>query len=88
MTSSTISSTRSGDVQLAGAGLFSLLLQTVQLIPLAHIGGHGDDLGVVVVLLQPGDDDRSIQSSGISEDDFFDLRHCNCLLFSRARGPP
>ena len=62
-----------GDVQLAGAGLDGLLLQTVQLVALAHIGGHGDDLGIVVVLLQPGDDDGCIQAAGIGQDDLLDV---------------
>ena len=33
----------------------------LQLVALAHVGGYGDDLGVVVVLLQPGADDGCVQ---------------------------
>ena len=61
------------DVQLAGAGLDGLLLQALQLVPLAHVGGHGDDLRVVVILFQPGDDDGCIQAAGISQHNFFDI---------------
>ena len=62
-----------GDVQLAGAGLDGLLLQTLQLVPLAHVGGHGDDLRVVVILFQPGDDDGCIQAAGIGQHNFFNI---------------
>ena len=61
------------DVQLRCAGLDGLLLQTLQLVALAHVCGDGDDLGVVVVLLQPGNDDGRIQAAGIGQHDFFDL---------------
>ncbi len=36
-----------GDIELAGAGLEGFFLQTLQLIVLTHVAGHGDDLGVV-----------------------------------------
>ena len=68
-------------IQLGGAGFQSLLLQPLQLVGLAHIAGDGDDLGVVVVLLQPGNDDGCIQTAGVGEDDFFDLRHGETLRF-------
>ncbi len=38
-------------------------------VTLADIGGHADDASPVVVLLQPRDDDRGIESAGIGEDD-------------------
>ena len=63
------------NVQLGGTGLDGLLLQTVQLAALAHVGGDGDDLGVIIVLLQPGDDDGSIQTAGIGEHYFFHFSH-------------
>ena len=47
-------------VQFGGAGLLGLFLQAVQLGALAHVAGNGDDLAVVVVFLQPGDDDRGV----------------------------
>ena len=61
------------NVELGSAGLESLFLQTLQLVGLADVAGNGDDLTVVVVLLQPGDDDRSIQTAGIGENDLFDI---------------
>ena len=61
------------DVQLAGAGLDGLLLQPLQLVVLAYVTGYGDDLGVVVVFLQPGDDDGCIQSAGIGQHDLLDV---------------
>ena len=62
-----------GHDQLAGAGLEGLLLQTFQLGALTHIAGDGDDLGITVVFLQPGNDDRGVQTAGIGEDHFLDL---------------
>ncbi|MPN04144.1 hypothetical protein SDC9_151380 [bioreactor metagenome] len=50
-------------VQLGRAGLFRLFLQAVQLAALAHVGGHGDNLRIVVVLLQPGNDDGCVQAA-------------------------
>ena len=44
----------------------------VQLIVLADVAGHGNDLGVVVVFLQPGDNDGSIQAAGICKNDLLD----------------
>ena len=63
------------DVQLGCAGLDGLFLQAVQLVPLAHVGGDGDDLGVIIILLQPGDDDGCIQPAGIGEHNFLNCRH-------------
>ena len=50
-----------------------LFLQPFQLIPLPNVSGNGDDLGVVVILLQPGNDDRGIQAAGIGQYDLFDF---------------
>ena len=61
------------DVQLGRAGLDGLRLQTLQLVALAHVGGNGDDLRVIVVLLQPGDDDGCIQAAGIGQHDLLDI---------------
>ena len=62
-----------GDNQLARAGLDGLFLETVQLVALTDISRDGDDLGIVIMLLQPGDNDRSIQTARIGQNDFFDL---------------
>ena len=64
-------------------GSDGLLFQTVQLIILTHVAGHGDDLGVVVVFLQPGDDDGSVQTAGISQHYFLDFSHCFFLRILR-----
>ena len=58
--------------QLAGTGGQRLGLQTLQLIGLTHVAGHGNDLRIVVILLQPGDDDGSIQTAGVSQYDLLD----------------
>ena len=71
------------DVELGGAGLYRLFLQALQLVRLAHVAGDGDDLAVVVVLLQPGDDDRGVQAAGVGEYDFLDVRfiHNDASIF-------
>ena len=71
-------------VQLGGAGLDGLFLQPFQLVGLAHVAGDGDDLGIIVVFLQPGDDDGRIQTAGIGENDLLDvflMDHSGFLLF-------
>ena len=62
-------------VQLGSSGLDGLLLQAVQLIPLPHVGGYRDDLRIVVVFLQPGNNDGRIQPTGVSEHHFFHISH-------------
>lgn len=88
MTSSTIWSVRSSTYSLDAPVLMALLLQAVQLGPLSHVAGDGDDLGVVVVLLQPGDDNGRIQTAGVGQDDFLDLRHVDDLLWGGEAGRP
>ena len=79
------------DIQLGGAGLEGLLLQTVQLGALTHVTGNRDNLAVVVVFLQPGNDDRGIQTAGIGQNHFFDvfliLFHDNIPLSGIYQGP-
>ena len=67
-------------IQLGSAGRLGLLFQTVQLGALAHITGNGDDLAVVVVFLQPGNDDGGVQTAGVCQNDFLDvfLFHDDC----------
>ena len=62
-----------GHDQLRSASLEGLLFQALQLIGLANVAGDGDDLRVVIILFQPGDDDGSIQAAGICKYNFFDL---------------
>ena len=66
-------------IQLGSAACLGALLQTFQLTLLAHIAADCNDLAVVVMLFQPRDDDGRIQTTGISQHDFFDLRHDNVL---------
>ena len=60
-------------IELRCTGLQRLLLQALKLVRLADVARDRDDLAVVVVLLEPGDDDRCIQTAGIGEHDFFDV---------------
>ena len=71
--------------QLRSAGLDSLLLQAVQFISLANVAGHGNDLGVVVIFLQPGDDDGSIQAAGVCKNDLLNIFfiHDDCLQVNK-----
>ena len=57
------------DVQLGSAGLERLLLQTVQLSTLTDVAGNRDDLAAVM-LLEPRDQYRSIQTAGICQNNF------------------
>ena len=61
------------NIQLGSACLESLLLQTVQFGALADIAGNGNDFAVVIVFFQPGNDDGSIQTAGVCQNDFFDV---------------
>ena len=62
-----------GDDQLTGTGGDGLGFQSFQLVGLTDVAGYGDDLGVVVVFLQPRDDDGCIQTAGICKDNFLDV---------------
>ena len=62
------------DIELGRSGLYRLLLQALELVGLADVAGDGDDLAVIIVFLQPGDDDRGVQPAGICKHDFFDVR--------------
>ena len=45
----------------------------IEFLPLPDIGTDSDDLAVVIVFLQPRDDDRRIKTAGICQNYFFDL---------------
>ena len=69
-------------IQLGCAGSLGLFFQTVQLGALTHVTGDSDDLAVVVVFLQPGNDDGGVQTAGVSQHNFFDV-----FLFHDKRAP-
>ena len=69
-------------IQLGCAGSLGLFFQTVQLGALTHVTGNSNDLAVVVVFLQPRNDDGGIQTAGVSQHDFFDV-----FLFHDKRAP-
>ena len=57
-----------------------LLLQAFKLVGLAHVTGNGNNLGVVVVFLQPRNDNRRIQATGVRQDNLFDVFLSHLLL--------
>ena len=59
------------DVRSDCAGGESALADVFELAPLAQVEGDGDHLGAVV-LDEPGDGHRAVETAGIGEDDF----HC------------
>ena len=42
-----------------------------QFARLTDVAGDGNDLGVIVVFLQPGNDNGGVKTAGICENDFF-----------------
>ncbi len=61
------------DVELRRAGLDGFLLEAVQLLALPDIGGDRYDFTVVVVLLEPRNDDRGVKAARVGENHFFNL---------------
>jgi len=59
------------DIALAGPRPDGLLLEAVELLLLAHVGGKGDDLAAGVGLQEPPDDDRRIQAARVGDHHFF-----------------
>ena len=66
------------NVKLGSACLLSLFLEAVKLGALSNVSGNSDYLAVVVVFLEPGNNDRSVETAGISENDLFDVFLINC----------
>ena len=90
---STNSSSGRGRRQLGRAGLDGLLLRAVQLGALADVAGDCDDLAVVVVFLQPGNDDGGVQTAGVRQNyllmsflSFFHDELPSLFLYQDARG--
>ena len=61
------------DVELGSARFQRLFLKPFELVRLPHVAGDRDDLAVVVVLLEPGDDDGSVQTAGVCQHNFLYL---------------
>ena len=62
-----------GDDALGSTGLNGLFFQTFQFVGLTHITCNCNDFAVVVVLFQPGNDNGSIQATGVCQYNFFDI---------------
>src|SRR5260370_19318224 len=62
------------DDHLACARGVGLLDHCLNVVGLAHIADHRDD-AVIVVLLEPWNDDGGIESSGVGEHNFFRHEH-------------
>ena len=61
------------DVDLTCTGLDCLFLQALKLVSLTYVAGYADDFGVIVVFLEPRNNDRCVQTAGICEYYFFDV---------------
>ena len=59
-------------VELGGSRGEGLGLEAAQLFVLPDVGAHGHHLRSRVVLLEPGDDDRGVETSRVGEYDFLD----------------
>lgn len=54
-------------IQLGRAACLGAFFQAVQLAFLAHVAADGDDLAVIVMLLQPRDDDGCVQTTRVGQ---------------------
>src|SRR6185503_9483216 len=57
-----------GDDDLLGAGLRRLARHRAHVVALADVGHEGDD-GALVLVLDPLEEDRGVQSAGVRQDD-------------------
>ena len=75
------------NVGFLGAGFVGLLLNTGEILGLAEVGCHGDDVAVVGVD-EPFENDGGVEAAGIGEDDFAGITHNLCFLcvFRKRRG--
>ena len=64
--------------QLGSTGLDCLFFQTVQFCALSYVCGNCDNFAVVIVFFQPRNDNRSIQTAGICQNDFLNVLFCLC----------
>lgn len=61
-------------------------MNKAHIIALSQIGRYGNDFTVIIVFLQPRNDDGRIETAGISKNNFFDFvffLHDRVLLLSR-----
>ena len=58
------------DHHLAGPGFGGFLHDGLEVVSLAHVPDHGNYL-VGIVFLEPGNDDRGIEPTGVSKNNFF-----------------
>ena len=61
------------DVNLGSAGLDCLLFQPFEFVRLTDVSRNGDDFAVVVVLFEPRNNYGSVETAGVSENDFLYL---------------
>ena len=69
--------------ELGSTSLDSLLLKSVKLCALSYVTRNSDNFAVVVVFLEPRNNDGCVKSARICEDYLFDIlfvSHCNYLL--------
>ncbi len=60
------------DVKFRSAGRLCLFVQPVHLCSLAHVGAVADNFALVL-LFQPAQHYRRVESAGVGENDFFDF---------------
>ena len=63
------------DDDLVGAALVGLLLDALELVALAELGGERDELHAGVAVLEPREDDGGIQPAGVGEHDLLRSGH-------------
>ena len=68
------------DIELGCARFQRLLLETVELGSLTDISGYRNDLTVIVVFLQPRNDNGGIQASLICKYYLFDIILCHFFI--------
>ena len=60
-------------IEFGRARLLCLFLQSVQFRSLSDVPGDGNDLAVIVIFLEPRDDDGGIKSARVRKNHLFDL---------------
>ena len=60
------------NVDFGSSGFQGFFFQSVQFVRLTDVGGNRNDFGIVVIFLQPRNDNGSIKTAGICQNYFFD----------------